>query len=182
MKLIVMTGSPHKHGTTNVLVEAFIRGAEEAGNEVTRFDCAFAKVHPCIGCEQCVTGNDGCVFKDDLYQLCPELIEADAVVFATPLYYHGYSAQLKAAIDRFHGIDELLQKSPKKSALLAAGANPNKWIMDGILTTYHTELRYLGWQDVGSVLATGCYAAKDIEQTEFPRQAYLLGKNFTPLQ
>lgn len=178
MKILVLTGSPHRRGTTNVLIEQFIRGAEEAQNEVSRFDCAFVKVHPCIGCDRCGTGKNDCVFKDDMYELYPKVIAADAVVFATPLYYHGYSAQLKAVIDRFHGIDDLIRGSGKKAALLAAGANPNKWITDGLVTTYHTELRYLEWQDCGAVLATACLTAEDIGKTDFPRQAYELGKSF----
>lgn len=176
MNILVMTGSPHKHGTTGILAEVFIKGAKEAQNEVTRFDCAFAKVHPCIGCEHCGTGQNDCVFRDDMYRLYPKLIEADAVAFVTPLYYHGYSAQLKAAIDRFHGVDDLIRGTGKKAVLLAAGANPNRWIMDGIMATFHTELRYLGWQDAGSVLAPGCYSADDMEKTEFSCRAFMLGK------
>lgn len=178
MKIVVLTGSPHKRGTTNILVERFIQGAQDAQNEVIRFDSAFAKVHPCIGCERCGTGKNACVFKDDMAELYPKLAEADAVVLATPLYYHGYSAQLKAVIDRFHGIDDLIRRQSKKAALLAAGANPNKWITDGLLVTYHTELRYLGWLDCGAVLASGCYSAEDIAKTDYPRMAYELGKSF----
>lgn len=178
MKTVILTGSPHKKGTTNVLAEHFIQGAKESQNEIVRFDGAFAKVHPCIGCDKCECGKNACIFKDDMMELYPKIIEADAVVFVTPLYYHGYSAQLKAVIDRFHGIDDRIRGKKKQAALLAAGANPNKWIVDGLLTTYHTELRYLEWQDAGAVLATGCFSADDIEKTDYPHQAYALGKLF----
>ena len=46
MKILVITGSAHKKGTTAVLTEQFIKGAEEAGHEVFRFDAAFHDVHP----------------------------------------------------------------------------------------------------------------------------------------
>lgn len=178
MKIVVLTGSPHKRGTTNLLAEQFIKGAKDAQNEVTRFDSAFAKVHPCIGCERRGTGKNTCVFQDDMIELYKRIIDADAVVLATPLYYHGYSAQLKTVIDRFHGIDDLIRGQSKKAALLAAGANPNKWITDGLLVTYHTELRYLGWIDRGTVLASGCYSAEDIAETNYPQMAYELGRSF----
>lgn len=58
MKIVVITGSPHKRGTSNYLVENFIKGAEEANNEVFRFDSAFNTVNPCLGCNVCrKTGN-----------------------------------------------------------------------------------------------------------------------------
>lgn len=155
MKIMVITGSPHKEGTTNLLVEQFIKGAVEAGHEVFRFDSAFAGINTCIGCDRCLTGKNDCVFKDDMFTVFPKVIEADLIAFVMPLYYHSYSAQLKTVIDRFHGIDDLIRGTGKKAVLLAVGANPHTWIMDGLTATYHTELRYLGWEDCGMLLATG---------------------------
>lgn len=48
MKILMITGSAHKNGTTAMLASEFIKGAEEAGHEVYRFDAAFKNVHPCI--------------------------------------------------------------------------------------------------------------------------------------
>ena len=177
MKVLLITGRPHKTGTTAALTEQFTKGATEAGHEVFRFDSAFAKVHPCIGCDKCMTGKNPCVFQDDMQKLIPKLLEADLVAFSTPLYYHGYSAQLKAVIDRFHGIDDLVRGTGKKAVLLAAGASPYAWIMEGLTATYRTELRYLGWQDQGTVLAVNCYSKEDIEKTDYLKLAYELGKN-----
>ena len=53
MKITVITGSPHKNGTSARLAEEFIKGAESAGHKVFRFDGAFKNVHPCIACEKC---------------------------------------------------------------------------------------------------------------------------------
>ena len=68
MKILVLTGSPRKNGNSATLADNFIKGAEEAGHTVVRFDAAFKKVHPCIACNKC--GMDGpCIFKDD-FDLC----------------------------------------------------------------------------------------------------------------
>ena len=69
MKIVVLSGSPHKHGTTSKLVDSFIAGAEAAGHEVVRFDTAFMKIHPCIACEKCHTEYGKCVFADDMVQI-----------------------------------------------------------------------------------------------------------------
>ena len=133
MKILVITGSPRKNGNSNTLAEHFIRGAEEAGHNVVRFDAAFKEVHPCIGCNQCGM-NGECVFKDDFEFVRKHILDAGMVVFATPMYYFGISAQIKAVIDRFYGINGSIHV-PKKAALpiitrscwiISAGATSGK--------------------------------------------------------
>ncbi len=177
MKITVLTGSPHKNGTTSILAQKFIEGAIEAGHEIFQFDCSSHKVKPCLGCDQCQYGKNACILKDDMHKLYSQIINADLIAFITPLYYHSYSAQLKTVIDRFHGIDDLIRGTNKKAVLLVAGASDQNWIMDGLVTTYHTQLRYLGWQDCGIVLATNCYYQNDIINSKYPTQAYNLGKS-----
>lgn len=177
MNIVVLTGSPHKAGTSSLLTDNFIEGAKEAGHDIFRFDAAFEKVHPCIGCDKCQCGKQPCVFKDSMETLYPKLQEADLVAFVTPLYYHGASAQLKAAIDRFHGIDDLIRNTGKKAVLLVTAADTKERIMKGVVGTYIETLHYLNWQDCGKVLAIGCYAREDIEKTEYPKQAYDLGRS-----
>lgn len=100
MKITMITGSPHKKGTTALLAESFSKGAKEAGHEVFRFDAAYKKIHPCIACDKCRDSNDGgCVFKDDMAELNPRLLEADMVVLVSPIYYYDITAQIKAVID-----------------------------------------------------------------------------------
>lgn len=84
MKIVVITGSPRKTGTSALLTDEFIRGAKESGHEMFRFDAAFKDVHPCIGCEKCEQGKKKCVFEDDMQILIEELLIADIVVFVTP--------------------------------------------------------------------------------------------------
>ena len=117
MRILVVTGSPHKHGTSACLADNFVKGATEAGHEVYRFDAAFKNVHPCTACNTCYTKGDGCVFKDDMEELNPKLFEAEAVVFVSPIYYYNVNAQIKAVIDRFYANDAKLHGN-RKTALL----------------------------------------------------------------
>ena len=128
MKITVITGSPHRRGTSALLADEFIRGAGEAGHEVFRFDAAFEKVGPCLGCDKCRDGG-ACIQKDSMEKLNPVLLESDLVVFVTPLYYFGISAQLKAVIDRFYAENDRLQKSKKKAVLMATA--PQNGVRDG---------------------------------------------------
>lgn len=177
MKIVVLTGSPHQFGTSFLMAEKFVKGAVTAGHKVFRFDTAFKKIHPCIGCDKCLCGKKPCVFQDDMTELYPKLVEADLVAYVTPLYYHSFSAQIKAAIDRYHGIDDLIRGTGKKSVLIVTAAYPEDWVFQGITSTYETTLKYLGWQDNGRILAFNCHGRSDIEGTNYPNQSYELGRS-----
>jgi NAD(P)H-dependent FMN reductase len=175
MKILVITGSPRKNGNSAALADHFICGAKEAGHEVVRFDAAFRKVHPCIACNSC--GMDGpCVFKDDFEFVREHIVGADCVVFATPMYYFGISAQLKAVIDRFYAINGSIHV-PKKAVLLMTYANTAASEAVPIKSHYEVLLKYLGWRDAGQVIAPGVWPAGAIRHTRFPEQAYRLGKS-----
>ncbi len=65
MRIVVLKGSPNKKGSSNLLADAFIRGAKEAGHTVEVIDAVHANLHPCTGCIHC--GYEGpCVQKDDM--------------------------------------------------------------------------------------------------------------------
>ena len=175
MQVTVITSSPRKKGTTSLLADEFIRGAVEAGHVVFRFDAAFEKVSPCHACDSCRTGSPQCVQHDSMEKLNPSLIASDCIVFVTPLYYFGMSAQLKTVIDRFYANNSRLQ-SHKQAVLLAAAADSEAWTVDALQSHYKTILKYLGWQDAGILLGMGCASRNDIEKTDYPNQAYLMGK------
>lgn len=175
MKIVVLTGSPRRNGNTNHLAGQFIKGAEEAGHEVYRFDCAQRKVSSCIACNRCGM-NGQCIFSDDFEELRPHLVAADMVVFATPMYYFGFSSQLKAVIDRFYALNGQIKGNVKQSALLMAYADTAPEEAEPMLSHYHTLLRYLGWKDRGTVVAAGMWPTGAVNGTEYSRQAYELGR------
>lgn len=125
MKIVVVTGSPHKAGTSALLADKFIEGAQSKGHDVFRFNAAFEDIHPCRGCDACGM-NGPCVQKDAIEEkLIHKLVECDMIVLVTPLYYFGFSAQLKTVIDRFYSRTGSIHK--KKSALLATAWNNDSW-------------------------------------------------------
>ena len=107
MKIVVLTGSPQKQGSSNLLAKQFIKGAEEAGHIVLTIDVAHANIAPCLGCINCGF-NGPCIQKDEmgseksaLHGIKSEILNADMIVFVTPLYYYGMSSQLKIIIVYF---------------------------------------------------------------------------------
>lgn len=174
MKIVVLEGSPNKNGSSNLLADCFRQGAEEAGHTVEIIDAAHANIHPCTGCIHC--GYEGpCVQKDDIDRIRPKILEADMMVFVTPLYYYGMSAQLKILIDRFCAFNSSIQRKHMKSALLTVAWNSDSWTFEALEAHYKTLVRYLNLEDRGMVLGVGCGTPSMTRHSVFPQQAYNLG-------
>ncbi|MDO5536528.1 MAG: flavodoxin family protein [Desulfovibrionaceae bacterium] len=175
MKIVMLTGSPHRHGTSALLADEFAAGALSKGHRVIRFDAAFEDVAPCRGCYHCDRHDGVCVQQDGMGKILPEILSADMIVLVTPLYYHSMTAQLKTVIDRMLPQRAALRRHPMKSALLVTCASSRDWDMDAIKALYHNFLRALPWTDQGMVLAQGVARREDIEKTDYPRLARELG-------
>lgn len=174
MKIVMITGSAHKQGTTATLADKFQQGALDAGHKVYRFDAAFQNVHPCIGCDKC-RRTGVCTFDaDDMKLLNPHLLAADAVVFVSPIYYFTINAQLKTVIDRFYANNETLS-GRKKAILITAMADTE---MDSALAAnemFRQITRYLEWETVGILNVRNASTAADLSEDDLSH-AYAIGR------
>ncbi len=178
MKITILMGSPNKKGSTAILAEEFKRGAEEAGHTCEMIDVCHANVHPCTGCIYC--GYEGpCAQKDDMEDIRKTLQQSDMVVFATPLYYYGMSAQLKTVVDRFCAFNSSLNSRHLKSALLTVAWNADDWTFEALTAHYNTLVRYINFEDMGMILGYGCGTPSMTKRSGYPEQAYKLGKSLS---
>lgn len=155
MKITVLNGSPRKQNTT-FMVDAFVKGAEEAGHTVEVIQVGKMKIGGCLGCEYCHGKGEGqCVQKDDMDKVYPAYADCDMIVFASPIYYFGMTAQITAATQRVYA----MMKWPKatKAALLLSSMSPN--VYDGAIATYKGILGFTGIEDAG------VFTAKDPENS-----------------
>lgn len=175
-QVTVMTGSPRRHGSSFVLADEFIRGLKSQGiSGVYRFDAAFERVTPCSGCDHCGLGARDCVYRDDMFKLNPHLLASRLIVLCTPLYYFGFSTQIKAVIDRWYAINNRFHDGGRRAVLLATAWNSSDGTMDALVKHYETLTDYMGWTDAGRVLAVGCGTRSAVQSSPFPRQAFELG-------
>lgn len=94
-----ISGSPHRHGNTETLLDEFMRGAEDAGGSIEKVVLKSAKFEPCRGCNAChKTGL--CVVKDDAVKILENAMSSDILAVASPIYSMGITAELKGLIDR----------------------------------------------------------------------------------
>mgnify|MGYP001563644471 FL=1 len=106
-KIMVLSGSPRKNGNTNTVVDWFIKGAADEGADVELVDVAalHTKFNGCIACKGCQKSDEfECVVKDEATPILARIPEMDVLVFATPVFFFGPSAQLKLFIDRMYSL------------------------------------------------------------------------------
>ena len=173
MNILILSGSPRKGGNTELLAEAFAKGAS-AQHHVEIVFVRDYKVNPCLGCNACFKTNGICAQKDDMAMIYEKMNKADVLVIASPVYFCGISAQLKAVIDRFHNpIRDSFHI--KKMALLLVGAASLPELFDAILTEYNLCLRFFNIEDAGKVVVRGVKDKGDIKNTDALNEAYTLG-------
>ncbi|MFX0209526.1 MAG: flavodoxin family protein [Candidatus Hodarchaeota archaeon] len=106
MKTLTLHGSPRKNGSSDTLVEYFIKGLRISGNnEIQQFYTNDLNIRPCQGCLACNSKLPHyCKIEDDMQEIYSSFIEANIVVFATPMYWGYMTAQLKTIVDRMEAI------------------------------------------------------------------------------
>lgn len=177
MKITIITGSPHKRGTSNYMAEEFIRGAKENRHEIYRFDSAHSTVKNCIGCNACGMGTKPCIHKDDFAELREHLLNSDVIVFVTPMYYFGMSSTLKKVIDRFYSIDTQLKSKQNKAILISVQHSPVAEVKEPLNQHYKAILSWLNVENAGIINAIGIESVEHLKTTPYPNQAYELGKS-----
>lgn len=173
-RIVVLVGSMRKGGNTDLLAQAFAEGAGK-NNIVEIISVADYKVNPCIGCNSCFAreGNQ-CFQKDDMAKIYEKLKITDMVVIASPVYFYGISAELKANIDRLH-TPMRNEFQVKKLALLLVGAATLPELFDAIKLQYQLVLNFFELEDAGMVLVRGVKDIGDIKETKSLEEAYKLG-------
>ena len=99
-KVLILNGSPRKGGNSDILCDEFMRGALTSGNQVEKIRVSEKKIDFCSGCYYCQKSGGLCAKKDDMAEVLQKMIDADVIVFASPVYFYSIDAQLKALIDR----------------------------------------------------------------------------------
>jgi len=105
--ILIINGSHKKNGNTSILVNAFAKGARSGGARIEIVHAAFLrnKANGCTSCRKCQEQKAyGCVIDDGASAVIQKMTKAGVIVFATPLYFYGASAQLKSVIDRMFSL------------------------------------------------------------------------------
>ena len=177
-KIVVLNGSPRKHGNTAALIDQFIAGAQSAGHSVTRFNIAEMNISPCIGCLKGGKNKASpCTQKDDMDEIYPAYETADIIVLASPLYFWSFTAQLKMVIDRIFAVSEAnnYQAPPKDCIMIIAAGDDSKSNFKPMTDYYASFLSNIGWTDAGMLLVGNVNEIGDIAGKPALEKARALG-------
>jgi multimeric flavodoxin WrbA len=175
MKIVVLTSSPHKKGTSNTLINEFVRGAEDSGKQLEIIDLAHIDIHPCLGCNACGM-NGECIQKDKGNEILDKLIESDAIIFASPVYYYNVSAQLKIMIDRFYAKTYKITNKRLKAGVIMTAWNNDDWTYEAIDKYFDTLFEYMHFKDSGRIYGKGCGTVSMMPKNYY-EEAYELGNS-----
>lgn len=141
-----LSGSPRRDSSTRILLDRVLAGAASAGARTLFVDLCRLRIKPCIACNSCY-GNDRCMVRDDFQPLFDQLILAERIVLAAPIYFMGLPAQAKAFVDRCQCLwaRKYVQKLPmpptptglpRKGYLIATAGSAVKDVFLGASTTF----------------------------------------------
>jgi multimeric flavodoxin WrbA len=99
IKVLGISGSPHRHGNTETLLDRFLDGARASGATVEKVVLKDLDYAPCRGCNACHKTGD-CIVKDEAVILYEKILASDCLAVASPIYTMGITAELKGFIDR----------------------------------------------------------------------------------
>lgn len=144
MKIVIVNGSPRK-GNTVAAINAFISGAEEK-NEIEVINADGLNISGCKGCNACQC-TKGCIAQDDTNKTVDKIAAADMIVFASPVYWWGITAQTKLVIDKMYCRGANL-KGKKVGMITVGGAKETDNQYNLIRSQYESMAGYLGWDIV----------------------------------
>ena len=175
-KVLIITTSLRNNSNSDKLAESFANGALEAGNDVETVSLKGKTIAFCRGCFACAnTGR--CVINDDANEITEKILNAEVVVWATPIYYYEMSGQMKTMIDRANSLYPRDYKF-RDVYLLSVAAD------DGDYVDEKAAGGVQGWVDCfekaefkGKVFAGNVNDRGDIEGHKALDEAYKMGKD-----
>jgi multimeric flavodoxin WrbA len=185
-KVLVLLGSPRKKGNSTTLAERIIKGAETAGATVERVYLHGQDIAPCNACYACRKEDvKGCVIKDDMQPIYKKLVESNAWVIASPVYWFTMSAQTKLFMDRCFallGYKKNVFKGKRIAiAMSYADADPFSSGCVNALRAFQDAFTYTGSTIVGMVYGSADKPGEIKSNKRLMTQAEELGKELVTM-
>jgi len=184
MKVLGIMGSPRRQSNTEILLDRALAGAEEMGAEVEKVVVSQLKVSPCREIYACL--KDGhCAIRDDMQWLYEKLLEADHIMFASPIFFYGLTSQAKAIVDRCQALwvrRHVLGMGKednriRRGVFISVGATQGNRLFDGATLTVKYFFDAIGVQYAGDLLIRGVDGKAQIKEHPTALQhAFRLGQ------
>jgi multimeric flavodoxin WrbA len=181
--VVAFLGSPRKKGNSAVLAKQIIYGVKSVGAKVETVYLNGLDIKPCQGCYACKKKNStGCAVDDDMQSLYPKLVESDAWVIASPVYWFNMSAQTKIFMDRCFALwNDDPERNPiyRKRIAIAMSYGDSDPFSSGCvnaLRSFQDAYRYAGAIIVGMVYGSAEKPGEIASNAALMAEAEELGK------
>ena len=162
MKALGIMGSPRRQSNTDILLDKALEGAREAGAEVENVLVSKLKISPCLEIYACLKDGN-CPIKDDMQLLYEKLLEADHIIFASPIFFYGITSQAKAIVDRCQALwvrKHVLgmggeDKRERTGVFISVGATRGEKLFDGAVLTVKYFFDAINVEYSGDLLVRG---------------------------
>lgn len=174
--VLILSGSPHKGGNSDLLCDEFMRGALEAGNAVEKIRVAEKKIGYCTACYYCETSGGVCVKKDDMAEILQKMIDADVIVLASPVYFYSIDAQLKTLIDRT--IARWTEIKDKDFYYIVTSADEDRESQNRTIECFRGYADCVqGAREMGVLYGIGVYKPGEVKDSFVFHEAYEMGRS-----
>ena len=174
-KVLILSGSPRKGGNSDLLCGEFLRGAIEAGHDVEKIRVAEKKIGYCSGCYYCQKSGGICAKKDDMAEILQKIIDADVIVFASPVSVYSIDAQLKTLIDRT--VARWTEVKDKEFYYIATCADEEHTAPERTIECFRGYADCVeGAKEMGVIYGTGVYTPGEVKDTPAFKEAYEMGR------
>ena len=173
-KVLILSGSPRKGGNSDLLCDEFMKGALESGNEVEKIRVAEKKIGYCRACYYCRDNGGKCVIKDDMAEIIEQMIAADVLVLASPVYFYSIDAQLKALIDRT--VARWTEVKNKEFYYIATAADSEDESLERTIECMRGYADCVEGVVEKGVIYGGFYEAGEVRNSDVMIKAYEMGK------
>ncbi len=154
MNILIVNGSPRKKGNTSIALKEIEACTQKRcpEAEIDFVDISEHHIDACTACEACKSNGGVCVMPDDSAGLMDKVLRADVIIFGSPVYWWGVSAQTKLFLDKFYARDGLFQKNPpKKLGIVITGAADLDDIQYRLIQDQFKAIcNYIGWDMIFS--------------------------------
>lgn len=174
--VLIISTSFRRNGNSEKMALEFQRGAEEAGNETELVQLRDISMKYCHGCFGCRTRHS-CIHHDEAAGLVNKMHDADVLVFASPLYFHGVTGQMKTLLDRTVPIMDL-NNAFTDVYLLLSSAETDEYGTEEAERTVNNWLRHFPSAKLKDIAFADCVKyTEQINGHPALKKAYELGKN-----
>lgn len=180
-KVVIIKGSPREQGNSAILADQVAQGARAAGAGVESFYLHGMDINPCDACDGCrAEGFPGCIVDDDMQDIHSAILDADAIVIASPVYWFTVSAQTKMFMDRCYALvdsDGYHLKGKTMGIVMTYGdSDPFDSGAVNAFRTFQDAYRYVGAEIGGYVYGSADAAGEIRDNEEVMARAYALGQ------